>query len=321
MSAASNTPPPEVLAEFEEYLGAYEKSLREGLADYFGDADDDEDGEDAEWKESEHARGQPGNKGQFGPGGGSGGKSEKAEPKESEQPATPEQRAARTPEERAAVAARRKEYRAARRQKAQPAGGGAARPAPPPVELASPVSGDYKNYLAAAVAKFPDKVRQALKDDGVKIRVGASLTDIRPDLKGVQPRGWPPGMTWDNVDGLHDPNDRSICCSEFRTLNNNAKVPSRRAAIYHETGHAFDDAMGSTDKTECKDAYNADTAKLTAYGRERLTYFLQKGSAGRRECFAEVFACEIGEATDKFIGDIRQYFPNMTKFVRQEVSP
>lgn len=57
------------------------------------------------------------------------------------------------------------------------------------------------------------------------------------DLRGVTPRGWPPGSTWDRVPGAYDPNRR------VAALGGGHRHGSISLAM-HEGSHAFDHALG-----------------------------------------------------------------------------
>jgi hypothetical protein len=60
--------------------------------------------------------------------------------------------------------------------------------------------------IAKELQKLPLATLRAFKAAGGRIVVcRGSVTDYRPDLKGVVPRGWQSGRTWDSVPGLRDP--------------------------------------------------------------------------------------------------------------------
>jgi hypothetical protein len=60
-------------------------------------------------------------------------------------------------------------------------------------------------------------------------------------LRGVQPRGWSPGETWDSVDGAYSPGTR-VCACGGKVNGAGAKHSS---TALHEGGHAFDDALAT----------------------------------------------------------------------------
>src|SRR5580698_1821797 len=61
------------------------------------------------------------------------------------------------------------------------------------------------------LAKMPKALLDALEKNGTKVKVcRGSVTDYLTELKGVKPRGWPPGATWDNVPGLQQPGKKEV---------------------------------------------------------------------------------------------------------------
>ena len=54
--------------------------------------------------------------------------------------------------------------------------------------------------VAESLAKLPKSTLEQMQKNGTKvIACRGSVTDYRTDLRGVQPRGGPPGATWDKV--------------------------------------------------------------------------------------------------------------------------
>jgi hypothetical protein len=106
--------------------------------------------------------------------------------------------------------------------------------------------------------------------------VDGPVTDVMTELRGVTPRGWPDGTTWDNVPGLHDPSTNRVI------LGGQGAHGSGSLAV-HETGHALDHAMGdASDSVEFRQLYD----KMGTTN----PYLAQPGVAGRQETFAEGLA-------------------------------
>src|SRR5262249_23172847 len=55
-----------------------------------------------------------------------------------------------------------------------------------------------------------EQSRANAKERHKVIACRGSVTDYRTDLKGVQPRGWPPGSTWDKVPGSNTPDKNEV---------------------------------------------------------------------------------------------------------------
>ena len=65
--------------------------------------------------------------------------------------------------------------------------------------------------VRSTAAQLPSQVLSFLRMKGARIIVcRGSITDHAKDLKGVRPRGWPAGMTWDIVPGVYLPNRKQV---------------------------------------------------------------------------------------------------------------
>lgn len=58
------------------------------------------------------------------------------------------------------------------------------------------------------------------------------------DLRGAQPRGWPPGSTWDTVPGAYHSERRVVACG------GGGHGHGATSLAMHEGSHALDDALG-----------------------------------------------------------------------------
>lgn len=138
--------------------------------------------------------------------------------------------------------------------------------------------------MVAELIKLPLAGLRALAHKRVVV-CRNSVTEIRTDLRGVRPRGWPEGRTWDNVPGLNDPSGNRVIIA---TRNGRIPPPGDGHAasnlVLHEVGHGIDDAVGGGSNTEeFQTARTADQAHLSSY-------FLQAGAPGLRETYAESLA-------------------------------
>jgi hypothetical protein len=64
--------------------------------------------------------------------------------------------------------------------------------------------------------------------------------DQNQDMKGEQPRGWPPGSTWDMVGGAYTPWKH-----QFTLNTRKGRSGARGSTMLHELGHAVGEAMRS----------------------------------------------------------------------------
>lgn len=155
------------------------------------------------------------------------------------------------------------------------------------VETGGTADDKDKAVVIEEMIKMPLPALSALKKKSVKVVVCRnSVTEIRTELKGVRPRGWPEGKTWDTVPGLNDPNNNRVIIA-----TRNGRVPptgdghGAHNLVLHEVGHAVGDAVVSGGVTDPKfvAARDKDKAKLD-------TYEGQPGDPGVRETYAESFA-------------------------------
>ena len=202
--------------------------------------------------------------------------------------------------------------------------------APPkgiPIEGTTSVSAQFATTVRAALDAIPPIVTQAIANAGVKMVVGRIVSEVYPELKGVRPRGWPRGTTWDNAEGLFHRGKNEMVLTEMRKSQVKGRrrelIPARentKGVAWHEAGHAFDQALAAASSNDPKfvAAYNADVAEIKgAELRKSLGYYLQKAEAGRSEAFAEVFGqlVALGTATSSF--DLRRYFPRVAQWLTQ----
>jgi hypothetical protein len=174
--------------------------------------------------------------------------------------------------------------------------------APPPVPVKiqhrGKTSSGFKNDVKAVVSSLPTAVATKLQQAGAKVVAGRRVINISPSLKGVQPRGWPAGLTWDNADGFANGLD-AVVAEEYRDAITNQYVKTRRASgvLRHEVGHVYDRVLGDMSKNDPAfiAAYQSDLKIVQARPDAPLfSYFTQSGEAGRSETFAELFAELLG---------------------------
>lgn len=151
-------------------------------------------------------------------------------------------------------------------------------------------SGDAADaaLVSAQLAKMPGYMLLTMTQHGTRvIACRGSVTDYRSDLRGVHPRGWPPGATWDTVPGANmgDTNEVVIATTGHGTPAG-AHVPATGEGhgsanlVVHEASHGYDHDTGASGSADFNAARTADSGSLSAYES-------QPGSAGQEESFAE----------------------------------
>ena len=146
-----------------------------------------------------------------------------------------------------------------------------------------------------------------------KIRIIAcrgSVTDFEKDLRGVTPRGWPAGKTWDNVPGAYFPDRKRVVIATIASGGLRA-VPTKASGLHgsdnlivHESLHGYD-YIRNHKPLKDKGFVAARKADFNRLG----TYERQEGRAGLEETFAESGA--------KFVAApeaLRATWPNLHAF-------
>jgi hypothetical protein len=147
------------------------------------------------------------------------------------------------------------------------------------------------DLVVAELAKMPETaLRGLIANNTTVIACRNSITDYRTDLKGVQPRGWPPGATWDSVPGVANSSRNEVVIAVIgHGTTAGAHVPQTGEGhgsanlVIHEVAHAIDGKQTATRNslsTDFNTARNADLAALPAYET-------QAGVAGKSETYAE----------------------------------
>lgn len=191
--------------------------------------------------------------------------------------------------------------------------------APAPAPAVAP-SADFTQTVNDTYNALPQNVRDSLSKDGVKVVPTDKVTDVMPELKGQKPRGWPPGSSWDDVDGAYDTTGKRIIVAQRQ---NSTKPYTNDVAglTRHETGHAVDRLNNLSAQAAYTTAYNREVGTVPAPDKQALDYFLQTGDAGREETFAETFAIINGGATTKYREFLlKKDFPDTIKVVTDQLS-
>jgi hypothetical protein len=182
----------------------------------------------------------------------------------------------------------------------------------------STVSEAFVAEVDAALKRLPERIHDSLHRDGYKVVIARYLTDAFPQLRGVKPRGWPEGSTWDNCDALFEPGSKTVGIAEYyyadtehRRSIRNFRVPG---VTNHEVGHAVDDHQGYLSaRTSFQRQHRQDVSRMDPVVKERLYYYIQADSrgepseGGRQEACAEVVGALHGGGCQPQ-GDIEQHF-------------
>lgn len=193
------------------------------------------------------------------------------------------------------------------------------------VNIRDTVSASFGNKATKIIDNLPDKIKNTLAANDVSIEISHHLSEVYPELKGITPRGWAPGTTWDAAEGLYHGTKKQVGCSEFVKYAEDMDWQAGRSpkdVLPHEIGHAFDDTgvIKYSASSDFKKAYKKDLKRIE---KEKIDttqyyYFLQSGDVGRSELFAEGFSNLYGGNLATHL-DLPAVFPESIKQIKQIV--
>lgn len=148
----------------------------------------------------------------------------------------------------------------------------------------------------AELAKLPKAIADSIAATGIGVvACHDSVTDYATDLRGIHPRNWPEGATWDSVPGAYIPAVHNVVIATIAGAGGARHVPAygelqgSRSIAIHESMHAYDyeDDHRKSQHSDFLAARQADFALLGS------TYFTNE-TAGAEETFAESAAMHFG---------------------------
>jgi len=181
------------------------------------------------------------------------------------------------------------------------------------------VSKEFLGKVKTLIKSLPERTLAHLQLLGCKVCVTPRMADKLPGFAHQRPRGWGEDMSGKHVDGLF--NGEVIICENSISYTDDFKyVKNTRyeGVLRHEIGHAVDYYFGHlSQKEDFKHAYLLELARVDVDAREKdIAYYAQKSDAGRSECFAELFAAQIGGGCSKNDSMLLGSFPNSAKFIK-----
>jgi hypothetical protein len=176
------------------------------------------------------------------------------------------------------------------------------------IQVAGSADATDGTLVATELDGLPESMLQALSAQGTKVVVcRGSVTDYMTTLRGVTPRGWPAGRTWDGVPGLSSTSSNEVVIATVgHGTAAGAHVPRTGEGhgafnlVLHESTHAVDLNQGGGNPARSSGpnftaARAADLATLSAYES-------QAGNAGVEETYAEssarYFGSDANDAAD-----------------------
>ena len=176
-------------------------------------------------------------------------------------------------------------------------------------------SPEFQERMLRELRRLPLAERRLLADANARVAIVTRISDIDPRLAHEQPRGWPAGRTWDDVDGGFIAEQNLVIIAEKTRRGRNERG---EFVLRHEAGHAVDSALRDISRSpEFQRAYERDVQNLTPEQRRAFTYLLQRNGAGAEELFADLYAAVNGSAAerDRYL----RAFPNTAAIVIREL--
>jgi hypothetical protein len=191
------------------------------------------------------------------------------------------------------------------------------------IELRS-VSQNFSDFIEKELDRLPNEVLELIRLYGTQIIVAHKMQDYNPQRAKERPRGWKPGRTWSNADGMYDPDNNCIVVCETLEQDGVQRKSSRTGVLLHETAHFLDHKLQRLSSSpEFISAYMQDLKQMSASDRSKLAYFVQgendpQNVIGREETFAEIWPLEQSNRCASFDAmTLRRCFPSVAKQIRQ----
>lgn len=107
------------------------------------------------------------------------------------------------------------------------------------VDIAGRAGSSDKDVVVDELVKIPMAGLRALRQTAVRVVVcKSSITEVLTERAGVQPRGWPPGKTWDSVPGSFDrDSNRVIIATRDGQVPPMGDGHGAHNLVIHEVGH------------------------------------------------------------------------------------
>lgn len=144
------------------------------------------------------------------------------------------------------------------------------------------------------LSKLPPELIERFVNSGGKVIVGnGPITELDASLshlKGVRPRGWPPGTGYDDVAGVYNPQTATVVLGNIR---NSMNTPVSNFA-FHEFGHAIDALEKKIALISTEDqfaALHSEFKRIASASGHLNNYYVQSATpgAGASEFFADGF--------------------------------
>jgi tetratricopeptide (TPR) repeat protein len=186
---------------------------------------------------------------------------------------------------------------------------------------ASTLSDTIVSNLKTGLKSIPESVQKRLQAAGFLIVIVPTMEVVLYD-PAARPIGYGSGATYSNEQAHTAAPLAAVMLAEKYMPSRThtwAESPEISYAIRHELGHALDlYLLRFSDRKEFIQAYADDTKEIQPAAKRSLAYYLQPGSTGRNETFAELVGIEWG--TTRQSEDMKAQFPHCIQLVKTRLA-
>jgi len=211
----------------------------------------------------------------------------------------------------------------------------------------SPISDAFVKEMAQGIESLGIVGKKIINPRTVKLKelkykLAQKTSDAFPELKKLQPRGWPKDLTWDNNSCIHRGGGKRLIGLFEKPIG--IQPQASISSVRHDTSHELDEMFHKicgdnfTDTKGFTRAYLGDiknsTINIRKYGKKvknadhYINYLIQGSTfykateGGKKETFAEIFAMlNGGSAQEEFSKGMdklyKQVFPNTVAYVEK----
>lgn len=185
------------------------------------------------------------------------------------------------------------------------------------VKRETKLTAEIKKKVLEALALVSTEVKDDLYTWGLRVKITPAILESFPGFSNSKPRGYIHGGRYDNCGGLFD--DKTVFIAEKASMYNHPyqKNAFVKHTLLHEMGHGYDAYNNVTTSAAFLKAYKNDKDRIPNSLLKNYHYFLQPGSAGPSELFAELFAHVYGtnKGIEVHLAHYEKVFPRCTKYV------
>lgn len=181
------------------------------------------------------------------------------------------------------------------------------------------VSTRFVDSIRVGLAAYPQSLLTLLSNNKYEVHLAPLVTICVRALKGKHPKGYANEATYDTAGALFARKRKWIIVGEYSYRGKSLiPTPEYDHTVQHEVGHALDRLLGyPSHSSEFMECFNIDSKLMPAKRKQYLLYFLQRGSSGPQETFAELVASKYGDPLNQRAFHLPAAFPKCSALLDQ----